>query len=506
MVTNLRPGLSGGGGYHRPVTDLAFLRTSLLAALGVAACSSTRPGGDTVDVEVPPPGAASEPVGASPRPSRPAVGYVKEADGTVHRASAVACDTAIEQPACRGDEGHRSCTTDAECTAGTNGKCISGMGQIGSYCGCEYACASDADCKADQACVCKEQAKVGHSTCAPASCRTDADCDSGRCGVSSHHNGCGTEVALACRSSADRCASDADCGERPCRVSSRGEGTPVWECQTSVCMIGRPFVIDGAPRSAPVAQRRDWTDADLAAALAGPSARLDPAARAAVARHYRAVAALEHASVASFARASLELLALGAPPDLLRDTHAAAIDEVRHASLAYAVATAHGHDVGPGRLDLAGALAPAVDVARVARAVAHEGCVGETLGAAEARAAADACDDPALRAALSSIADDELAHAALAWRTLAWLVSTFGAPARDAAEEGLDAALAVMVPDPGAVTPDRSTGPVDRELEAALRTRGVLAAADVTALRRAVARDVIAACRATIGRPTPRAA
>jgi hypothetical protein len=37
-------------------------------------------------------------------------------------------------------------------------------------------------------------------------------------------------------------------------------------------------------------------------------------------------ALFQHASVASFARFSLELLALGAPPDLVAAAHAAALD------------------------------------------------------------------------------------------------------------------------------------------------------------------------------------
>lgn len=503
MVPNWRPGPVGRAAASiRRVTDLALLRTSLLAALGVAACSSSRPGEGAVEVDVPTPGSAVVPVGTARRPPRSPVGYVTEADGTIHRAGAITCDTAIEQAACRGDEGHRSCTTDAECTAGPNGKCVTGNGQIGPYCDCVYACATDADCKAEEACVCKEQSRLGHATCAPATCRVDADCESGRCGVSAYHNGCGIEVAQACRSSADQCASDADCTGSKCRVQRRGEGAPVWDCQRSVCMIGRPLLVDGAARRAAVAARADWSDGALAAALAASSAQLDPSVRERVGRHHAAIAALEHASVASFARASLELLALGAPPDLLHDTHAAAADEIRHARLTYAVARAHGVEVGPGRLDLGGVLDADVEPARVARAVAHEGCVGETLGAAEARAAADACVDPALRGALGSIADDELAHAALAWRTLAWLIATFGDVARAAAEEGLDAALASLVPGADEVSPAAD----DPELEAALRDRGVLLASEVAALRRAVARDVVAACRATVGATTPRGA
>ena len=55
-----------------------------------------------------------------------------------------------------------------------------------------------------------------------------------------------------------------------------------------------------------------------------------------------------------------------------------------------------------------------------------EGCVGEGVSAAIAGFAAEACSDPATAALLRRIAADEARHAALAWRTLRWLVEHFG--------------------------------------------------------------------------------
>ena len=46
------------------------------------------------------------------------------------------------------------------------------------------------------------------------------------------------------------------------------------------------------------------------------------------------------AEIASFARTSLDLLALGAPADLVAETHRAALDEIEHARIAYALASA----------------------------------------------------------------------------------------------------------------------------------------------------------------------
>ena len=48
----------------------------------------------------------------------------------------------------------------------------------------------------------------------------------------------------------------------------------------------------------------------------------------------------EHASIASFARHTLQLLSLNAPADLLIASQTAAIDEVRHTEASYGVANA----------------------------------------------------------------------------------------------------------------------------------------------------------------------
>ena len=52
-----------------------------------------------------------------------------------------------------------------------------------------------------------------------------------------------------------------------------------------------------------------------------------------------------------------------------------------------------------------------------------EACIGEALGAAEATVCAEAARDPAIRSGLEGVARDEAEHAALAWRSLRWLLS-----------------------------------------------------------------------------------
>ncbi|MCB9765837.1 MAG: ferritin-like domain-containing protein [Alphaproteobacteria bacterium] len=371
-------------------------------------------------------------------------GLVECPDGTLQRAQTAVCDATITADACAGTEDELYCTADADCTDGAYGKCIHGLNDfdVGPYCGCVYSCETDADCATGQVCLCggSVQADVSWSICVPAGCTTNDDCASEECGVSSFNDGCGTEVRTECREpDTDVCRTDDDCTN-----SGQGEACAVngdtWACRFVDCAIGRPLMVEGAARTAPGAARADWV------AVAGPSIEgLSDALRSTLAGHWASVAALEHASVASFARFTLQLLALGAPPELLADAQRASADEVEHARLTYGLASAFaGRDVGPGPLDL-GDLGVHTDRRAVIAALIEEACVGETLGVAEAAAAASFAVDPAVKAALSRIAEDELRHAGLAWRTLRWLLEGADAELRAFAAVTLERALAAVV-------------------------------------------------------------
>jgi hypothetical protein len=197
-------------------------------------------------------------------------------------------------------------------------------------------------------------------------------------------------------------------------------------------ICGRPLLSAGEPVvSPPVAGASAWNDH---AALDAPE--LGAAERREVAGWWLGAARLEHASIASFTRFSLDLMGIGAPPGLLEEAHRAAVDEVRHARLCFALASRYGGaPVGPGPL-------PRVDAVHaslgdIAEALVREGCVGETLAAVDAAARLALATDPAVRAALEEIVRDESRHAALAWRTLAWIVEQDGS-----LRERVEAALA----------------------------------------------------------------
>src|SRR4051812_37235819 len=112
-------------------------------------------------------------------------------------------------------------------------------------------------------------------------------------------------------------------------------------------------------------------------------------ARRALADHWSEVALLEHASIASFSVFALQLLAVGAPASLVEGAHRAALDEGEHAKLAFRLASRYaGEPLAPGPLPLGDiAVALGSDLEALATSTAREGCVGETVGAVEARAA-----------------------------------------------------------------------------------------------------------------------
>ena len=207
---------------------------------------------------------------------------------------------------------------------------------------------------------------------------------------------------------------------------------------------GRPLHIGGLARVAPLTVRDDWQ------CTSSPARPDDDALRRQLAALWSRDAALEHASVAAFARHALELLALAAPPELLSEIARAQLDEIEHARLCFALASAHaGQALGPAGLALDELGRERIgDPLAVAQELFVSGCLNETFAALEAARAAELAEDPAVIDVLVQIADDEARHAALAWRTLAWLVERFPAcvPALRERATKLDDALELSLP------------------------------------------------------------
>lgn len=188
---------------------------------------------------------------------------------------------------------------------------------------------------------------------------------------------------------------------------------------------GRPYLEDGAPLTAALADGdAAWCDA---------SAEGLPEAAAEIAACWHRMGLMEHASVAAFARLTLELMAAGAPPDLLADVQRAALDEVEHARLCFSVAAGlSGRPCSPGPLPLSEPITAKGDLVALATAAVREGCLGETVSAALVSEAAQRAVEPHVRSVLARIAEDESRHAALSWRIVAWAMRQGGAPVRRA--------------------------------------------------------------------------
>ena len=247
-----------------------------------------------------------------------------------------------------------------------------------------------------------------------ARCTADSDC-SGHllCLVSEKGDpSCNQDDVFAC---GPLCRTDADCPPNSAGPAHCVQGN----CNEAGPVCGRPFLVAGAARVASHESRIDFLDVTTpyVATLSSPARRV-------LAEHYTAVALMEHASVAAFARFVLELLSAGAPSELVEAAGEAMRDELRHTRLCFGLASAYaGVQRGPGSLDTTGAFEPVSFEERL-RTAFLEACVGETVAAFEVAEAAARATDPVVASVLGEIAADEMRHAALGFRFVRWALGT----------------------------------------------------------------------------------
>jgi hypothetical protein len=410
-------------------------------------------------------------------PARPPIEHCE--GGWKHRAVASACPLPRSEPVEPTDED--TCSEDADCADAAHGFCApyaAGNAAPGNH--CQYGCVEDSDCASGQICECGSPS----GRCVTSSCKDDFDCGGDLlCASYDPLPGC-SATAYACQSPEDECTSDADCAGEVCTVVGDHR-----ECSRPTCVVGRPFLIDGEERLATASDRSDWLETCLEPDLTGLAA----GARESLAEAWTRVALMEHASIAAFARFTLELLAFGAPAALVQSSSQAMRDEIEHARQAFALASVYaGAPRGPGPLDVGGSLSCVELEACVLNAFV-EGCVGETVAALEAREASELATDPTVRRVLSRVAEEEARHALLAFEFVKWALPRGGAGLRDGLLRVLSAEIANST-----LTTARASA--DTTESHALVAHGILPEARRLALRRNVLLDVVAPCLAELVR------
>jgi hypothetical protein len=407
----------------------------------------------------------------------------------VHRAARVDCGSSLPRPPGTGctPAGTGGCQQDSDCTERPYGHCdppVDGPAPV--FCtSCAYGCVRDSDCAADEVCLCLSSL-IGE--CIAAGCATDQDCGGLLCLTypTAKQSGAADncyDSAIACQTPSDQCVSSGDCANgAPCVVMASGQRA----CRDALCGqggVGRPFIVEGSARLAATACRSDWSSS-----LAPQVDDLTADARAALAARWTEVGLMEHASIAANARFALELLSLGAPPELVQGSYEAMADETVHARDAFALASAYaGCAVGPGALDVSRALAASSPIEIVRRAIL-EGCFGETVCAAEAAEALASSEDEAVRATLRRVVGDETRHAELVWRFVNWVLEHGDPELRGNAA----VSLGEMVDAERLATSRPALDPSARN--DGLRPHGVLDSETLREIRRRVLLDVIEPC------------
>ncbi|MEQ1508167.1 MAG: ferritin-like domain-containing protein, partial [Myxococcota bacterium] len=209
---------------------------------------------------------------------------------------------------------------------------------------------------------------------------------------------------------------------------------------------GRQLRERGQLRFATVGPGDAWAPARAPREAADPGALSVPdEVRAELAAAWRDNGRTEHASVAAFARTSLELIALGAPPELLADASRDALDEIRHTELCFGLARAlDGQAASPGRFPeatTAGALSGGRTRRLIELAVVSlvDGALHEGLSARVIAKLVRRCELEPIREVLRELAADEGRHAAHGWDVVEWCLAEGGVPVAIALRTAVDA-------------------------------------------------------------------
>jgi len=228
------------------------------------------------------------------------------------------------------------------------------------------------------------------------------------------------------KSRKEECKKDKDC-KCWCYQDAIGKCNKKTEtCEHCKCK-GRPFLVDGKYRTTTsFVKKVERSDGKKLWELhLFPRGSSNTSLNHAIALEFANQGEAEHASVASFARHTLQLMTMGAPPSLLIGSQEAALDEIRHAKMCYGIANSFlGAHIQPSIFDVDDSV-KTISNDEIIRSVIIEGCIGETIAAVQAQLGAHYAKEPIVKGILENIAVDESNHAQLAWNTVKWAIVRF---------------------------------------------------------------------------------
>jgi hypothetical protein len=196
--------------------------------------------------------------------------------------------------------------------------------------------------------------------------------------------------------------------------------------------------------------------------------------------------AAEYLAVSTFAVLAIDLVAAGAPADVLSLCMRAGIDEVRHAELCLRMIEIYGGKrvmPPPGM----SSLPDDPERPKLHQALANTllvSCVSETYATTVLTATRDLTTDPVAHAVLTSIYSDEVMHARLGWSYLRYGIERGGAGAIEAAAAMVPVALRGVA---NVVERERPVG----EVTEAVRGHGLMTPAEERVIYSSCVREVL---------------
>src|SRR5688500_4568458 len=230
-------------------------------------------------------------------------------------------------------------------------------------------------------------------------------------------------------------------------------------------------------------------DQSTAAELSGPE-------RQRLAATWTRRSAAEYLAVSTFAVLAIDLVAAGAPADVLSLCMRAGIDEVRHAELCLRMIEIYGGKrvMPPPGMSY---LPDDPEAPKLHQALANTmlvSCVSETYATTVLSATRDLTTDPTAQAVLTAILSDEVMHARLGWSYMRHAIEAGGQGVIDAAAAMLPRALRGVA---NVVEAERPVG----EVTPAVRTHGLMTPAEERVIFSTCVREVLVPGFVALGIP-----